>query len=252
MEQRKIRNERRKGNNPARGPGKLTQKKLINLLNKEGAELMKVFVGVPKIPKPIHTMFRTRQMVGNLANSTGLFTGTGTQTLAIVQGGTTVLYGQMAFEIGDLDQLSSFAAVFDQYRIDKVCIVVRSTNPAYSTFTTTTVNAGVPSVFMVFDRDDGTAPSTLASLREYDNCVEFQGEQSLYLELEPSVTPSIFAVGSFSGYGVQRTGMWLDMANTSIPHYGVKFAVTALNASTTADWVWQLEVFYFTSFRNVR
>jgi len=246
-----VRQARGRKNRRGRKP-RQSRQSIMEALAYEGAEQIRVFSGVPKIPKPIHTQFKTRQMVGLFNSSTAVAGSSGVFGPTISQTGATAVYGQLAFELQDLDQVSSFTSLFDQYRIDKVHVIFRTRNPGTFVANTSTANQGIPSVLVVIDRDDATVLTSLAAAREYDNVTEFSAEQSCSVMLEPSVTPAMYAVGSFSGYAVARTGIWLDAANTNIPHYGLKFVITALNSSTTSSWFWDIECYYYLSFRNVR
>jgi hypothetical protein len=229
------------------------RKEIEAVMFAEGREVIRIgATSNLRIPRPIHTILKTRQSVLVPAIGSGFTSGGSTQISYIGQTGATAEFGAMAFSLQDLDQVTSFTALFDQYRIDRVIVQIRTRNNALALNSVTAVNAEPPSLLFVIDRDDSTAPTLLAQLREYDNCQIMGCDQSAEIDLEPSVTPAVFASGSFSGYGSARTGMWLDCANTSIPHYGVKFGVSALNSSTTAAWYWDLYFWYFLSFRNVR
>ena len=86
---------------------------------------------------------------------------------------------------------------------------------------------------------------------QYDNAIQFNGEEDIEVEIVPSITPSVFASGAFSGYGV-RPPMWIDVANTAVPHYGVKIYVGPLTATTTSAWTWDISAEYIVSFKNSR
>lgn len=204
-----------------------------------------------KPPKPIHSQLQTRQVVNAFGTSTGIQNGSSTQGPSFGTG-STAAFGSVAFELNDIDDPTSYSSVFDQYRIDRVVFQLRSRNKAQFLAGTATANAYPPPLYLVIDRDDSTAPASLAALREYDNCVEVNGDEDISVDLEPSITPAIYAGGAFSGYGVNRVGQWLDIANATIPHYGVKFGVASLNVSTTYLWEWDIFAYYYLSFRNVR
>lgn len=206
----------------------------------------------PRMPRPDGpapgAMLTTVQMVNSFGDSTGVTSG------LITQNAPTALFGQIAFTVGDLPQISSFSNLFDQYRIEEIHLRLRSHNPAAFNADQSSTNYADPYMSVVVDRDDGTNPSSMAMLQDYDNQVVVQGSDSVDLVLEPSITPAVFATGSFSGYAIEKSagGMWLDMANTSIPHYGVKFGVIPLATSTTSIWQWEVTSWYKVSFKNIR
>jgi len=227
----------------------------MELFQKEGRERIMI-VAAPsrlKIPRPLHTQFRTRQLVLAPNIGTGFTSGGSTQMSYIAQAtDATLAFGSMAFSLQDLDQVTSFTALFDQYRIDRVVVQVKTRNPSVNFNSNSVANATPPSTFWVIDRDDSTQPTTLAQLRQYDNCQEAAVSDNVELDLQPSVTPAIYASGAFSGYAVARTGVWLDVANVAIPHYGVKFGITEISATATYTYYWDLVFYYYLSFRNVR
>jgi len=234
---------------------KISQTELMNLLQKEGKEKIMIVAATArlKIPKPLHTKFRTRQEVLFPNISTGITSGGSTQMSYIAQATPGALvFGAMAFSLQDLDQVTSFTSLFDQYRIDRVIVQVKTHNNFSSFNTSSAANSAPPTTFWVIDRDDSNALTTLAQARQYDNVQDACLTDHVEIDLEPSVTPAIYAAGAFSGYGITRTGVWLDCNNVSIPHYGVKFAITELTALATDTYFWDIEFYYYVSFRNVR
>lgn len=163
------------------------------------------------------------------------------------------VFAGYAFTAADLANIASLGALFDQYRIDAVQLRFRSKNNAVSVYNTASPNNAAVGPLIVIDRDDNTAPTTLSELHQYDNCIDLASQDSCDILIEPSITPSVFAGGAFSGYAVDDSGKyWLDKANTTIPHYGVKIGIPALPTSTTNRFDWLVEAWYKVSFRNVR
>lgn len=235
-----------------RGGGKAAFRQKVKAA--EGYEGMeRITVGrVSKIPKPIHSILRTRQAVNSFAIENSVQNGSTTQPPAIGVSSSSATLGNIAFSLQDIDNYVDFTALFDQYRIDKVVLQLRSRNRSPFLASAALANQDDPLLYLVIDRDDGIAPGSLAVLREYDNVQQCHGEEDAQVVLEPSVTPAIYASGAFTGYGVQRTGIWLDCASTAIAHYGVKFGVSGLNAAVTWSWYWDISCWYYLSFRNVR
>jgi len=239
-----------------KGPQKsMTQNQIINTLQKEGRERIIVIAATARlpIPRPLHSQFRTRQMVLFPNISNGLTTGGSTQSTYIAQASAATLeFGSAAFSLQDLDQVTSFTAVFDQYRIDRVVVQVKTRNNLLTFNNVSGANATPPQTFWVVDRDDSSVLTTLAQARQYDNVQEATAMDNVEIDLQPSVTPAVYASGAFSGYAIVRTGMWLDCNNVSIPHYGVKWAISELTAAATDAYYWDVFFYYYVSFRNVR
>lgn len=211
-----------------------------------GANLIHSFRNPPSRPFP-GARFSTRQMTETFGTSTGL---TGN---SIVQNGPTGVFGAIAFQLSDLANSSTFASLFDQYRFERVRLYIRARTNAASVFNTASPNAAVPRVFVVIDRDDNTAPTATTDLMQYDTVGTFTGHEDCVVDLVPNLTPAVFSGGAFSGYSsLPSNSAWIDIANTAVPMYGVKFGVTGLTTSTTSSWIWDITGEYVVSFKNTR
>lgn len=182
-----------------------------------------------------------------------LATGTAIVGSLFRQSSASDVFASWAFALADIPNVASIGALFDQYRIDEIQFRLRSRNPGVFVANTASPNYSTTSPLLVVDRDDNTAPTTLGELQQYDNCQQFSAQDSIDIIFEPSITPSVFSGGAFSGYAVDDSGKyWLDVANTSIPHYGLKAGMPALVATTTQKFDWDVEAVYKVSFLNIR
>ncbi len=84
------------------------------------------------MPRPLGpapgAQLTTRQYVNSFASTTG----SAISGNVLTQSGTTATFASIAFEIGDLAQISSFSSLFDQYRVEKVHIRIKPYNEAVS------------------------------------------------------------------------------------------------------------------------
>jgi len=151
-------------------------------------------------------------------------------------------YSQWYYSLGNLDQASSLAAVFDQYRITKIEIMFMPRVSAVAA--STSLNTGVFST--VVDYDDASALTTLAQAQDYANVISSPGSVGHYRVFEPHVAVAAYS-GSFSSYA-NETSPWIDCASTSVQHYGVKTAWSQTDAVYTYDVYAHL----WLEFRNVR
>jgi len=212
-----------------------------------GRNLVHHFLKPPSRPMP-GSRLTTRQLTKTFSNSTGL----SGSSINIASGATSTL-GALAFTLSDLAQVSSFSALFDQYRFERVRLHVKARNNAVFVANTASPNAAVPQLLLVIDRDDNTAPSAYTDLLQYDNVVSVSGEEDAIVDLVPSITPAVFSGGVFSGYAsTPSNSMWIDIANTTVPVYGVKFATDTLTLSTTSSWTWDIIAEVVVSFKNTR
>lgn len=180
-------------------------------------------------------------------------TGTAIVGALIRQSTSSDVFASWAFALADVPNISSLGALFDQYRIEEIQFRLRSRNPGVFVANQASPNYSTTTPLLVIDRDDNTAPTTLGELQQYDNCQQFSAQDSIDVVFKPSVTPSVFSGGAFSGYAVEESGKyWLDVANTSIPHYGIKLGMPALVATTSQRFDWDVEAVYKVSFKNIR
>lgn len=210
---------------------------------------------IPRMPKgPSQgALMSCRQMViGAFTQNTNVTNGTGGNY--ILQTGSTPLLGQISFCIADLAQVTTFSSMFDRFRIDKVKLRISSRNPAASPFNVASPNNAVPQIYLAVDRDDSSAPSTLDELTQYDNSIVIPGTCSLDVDLIPSVVSTIANASSAATSSVIRRSdeLWLDIAATTIPHFGIKFGVSPLQATSTSNWYFDIQAWYVVSFKNVR
>jgi hypothetical protein len=186
-------------------------------------------------PRPITSQVYTTRQISD-----------GTEIVASGSARTdTALY----FALVGIDNVTNFANLFDQYRIDAVVAhIVPSNNaiqvPTYSS--TEFVN-----LYVVIDYDDANALSSTPSYREYDNCIELAPGESCKRTFQPRVSLSAYSGGAFGAYS-NIGGMWLDTASTSIQHYGLKIGAPACDTSQTILQSWKVIIEYYISFRALR
>ena len=204
----------------------------------------------PKGPRP-GAAYSTKQLATTFNTQTGLSNVGGTGAVAqLIQNGSTAVLVAIAFRLDDLGQATTFTALFDQYKLDKVVLRFSTRNPAVSVFNTASPNGGVPLGYIAPDRDDASAPSGVDAVRQYDLCETFSGCTSFDVVMEPRPTAAIYSYGAFSGYNTMDVEPWIDAANSDVPHYGVKIAVGPLTLSTTSSWAWDIEAHYYVSFTS--
>jgi hypothetical protein len=192
-------------------------------------------------------------MASTFNTQTGLVNVGGSSAVAqMQQNSATAALIAIAFRLDDLGQASTFSALFDQYKLDKVVLRFTTRNPAVMVFNTASPNGGVPLGYVTPDRDDASAPTSVDAVRQYDLANGFTGTSSFDVVIEPRPTAALYASGAFTGYNAMDTEPWIDVANSDVPHYGIKIGIGALTATTSSSWVWDLEAFYYVSFRNTR
>ncbi len=180
-----------------------------------------------------------------------LATGSAVVGSLLRQSSNADVFAGYSFALADISNISAISTLFDKYRIDRVHFRLRSRNPALFMMNQTSPNYSATAPLLIVDRDDGAAPTTLSSLKQYANTQVFSACDSIDVVFEPSITPAVYSGGVFSGYAVQTDPEgWLDMVNTTIPHYGIKVGIPALVTSTTSRLDWDVEAWYTVSFKD--
>jgi len=167
-----------------------------------------------------------RKMMNQVTNSSG--------QVPISSGGITWPatsgtdgFGGCSHILADLPDDAAYTSIYDQYRIVKVemWIIPRVTQVDMDD-TGTRQNPWL--MYIVEDKDDSTPPSAVESVLAHNSVRVIDLRKKYYFKYYPSVTPSVFAGGTFSGYSIAnggKKGPWIDCANTSVPYYGLKWAI---------------------------
>lgn len=201
----------------------------------------------PTIPRPLgpHTGAQASilQCIPSFTTNNGVTLASGVNRIS---SGAAVATGNVAFALNDLQAVADYKGVFDQYRFEWVHIRFRSDQPAISTS-----GGGGPAnvtLYVVVDRDDGNAPASLAAIQQYDNLRSCGATQCIDVILRPSLAVATQTSGAVAPTRIENPS-WIDTANPDVPHFGVKFVITADGGVTThSNWV--VEAWYVLSFKN--
>jgi hypothetical protein len=140
----------------------------------------------------------------------------------------------------DLPGYTEFTNLFDQYKIDWVELrfipVINTSNSALPCDSL---------IYSTVDFDDNTATNA-GSIKEYELCEVHSPTQEWKVSLAPRVAIAAYA-GAFTSYANQAS--WIDVASTSVQHFGVK--VGCQNANGSAQ-TWKVVGKYHVSFRSAR
>lgn len=189
-----------------------------------------------RVPRPMRT-YKYHVMLPNE-------TFTQASTVQYYAGSTLgSLSPQMAF----LDQYTTYGALYDQYRINRITWTFR---PMYESanFTGTSIP---PLLFTAIDYDDSTPLISLASIREYQD-LETHSFETFSITIKPHASNALYNGTSFVAYG-NIASPWIDCGSANVPHHGLKLAVTAGNgAGQTVFQYWFVTTVLDIEFRSVR
>lgn len=142
----------------------------------------------------------------------------------------------------DIAQFSSFAAIFDQYRIESVEVWIQpcqSLGPY--------ISAGTTDLYSVVDYDDANTPSSLTSLLQYRNCIVTSASNGHYRKFKPHIAMAAFS-GAFTSY-VNAKDQWIDCGSGGVQHYGVKVGLEATPSAGQINVTCKVRL--WVQFRNV-
>jgi hypothetical protein len=162
-------------------------------------------------------------------NKPHLFIQTSSQG-TVIQSSTTAITGfGRSFAASDILQFSSFAAVFDQYRIKLIEVWLTpfgsGTVPGYT---------AAPRFYSVVDYDDSSVSGfSVGLIQSFENCITTRCTDGHYMKFRPHIASVTGGSLSTTPTGLENIpSPWLDCAQTGIPHFGVKAIVDSTNGAT--------------------
>jgi hypothetical protein len=143
-----------------------------------------------------------------------------------------------------ISQFSSWAAVFDQYRIEEMEVWLEPDVTNLSTVT----NLGLSKFYSIVDYDDANTPVQISDLMQYSNVIVSGATTGHYRKWRPHVAMAAFQ-STFTGYA-NVASPWLDCASGDIQHYGIKVGMDALPSTLASVVVATVRI--WVQFKNVR
>jgi len=205
-----------------------------------------------KVDKIFNTVQYAKVAAANVNFTAGSYTNVGTsgdsEFIALTTGPA---FAGFSFLVQDIPNYSSFALVFDQYKITKIQVKFMPEYNMSAISTGAAVTGATTGSFLgVYDRDDNAIPTSLDYLREYDNCRDVPCYKGLTFTFKPNVALGLqIPAGTLLAAGNQKAG-WIDCGTSNIPHYGIKVGVPQQSAGAVARWSFNAR--YWVSFKNIR
>jgi len=187
----------------------------------------KQFSPVPWNQDPLTDRLLLPRSVGGVYTTRKLLASDG----FIQQSSTVPTYGTLTVSFANnCTDYTSLAAVFDQYRIMAVEVVLRAVANQSS------VNAQSKGfLHTVIDYDDSTALTSLAQAQAYENCISTPVYFSQRRCFKPRVAVATYGSGAFTSFS-NMEAPWIDAASSNVTHYGVKYALDIGNAGELQAW----------------
>lgn len=167
----------------------------------------------------------------------------------VTAGGTAYLQA-WDFQLGLLPNASDFTNLYDQYCIKKVvwkCIPKITQNEINSGLTS---NNDLPSIHSAIDYDDGTNPTNINQLCEYQSHKMTRGNAMHTRVFVPKVELNVTSSGAVSSANAPKSYQWLDCDAINIPHRGLKVVVPP-PATTGTTLTYDVMVTYYFACKSV-
>lgn len=143
----------------------------------------------------------------------------------------------MSFTLANIQGISSWLAVFDQYKIAGIEVWITPSSSSLA-----------PSDnfrwLSVVDYDDSTSPS-FNGLLQYSNVTDCGRNEGVYRNFVPHINSGVGAGGSTVLSG-DVTSPWINSAQSGVNHFGIKFSMSA----TTTTVVLAVRARFHIVFKN--
>lgn len=168
----------------------------------------------------------------------------------------TTLFAEQTynFSLADVNQSTTFDALFDQYRITGVKVTIYpSFNMAYD-ITSGQPNQ-IPLVYSVIDYDQFPASITPQVMYQYQTFKKsyFTRPHSRFFRPRALQSGVQVAASSFVGQLSVPQRAWMDMANRNVLYYGLILGIDFADASQIVSaFACKVEATYYLQFRSVK
>lgn len=126
----------------------------------------------------------------------------------------------------NMPNLTEFTTLFDQYKLLTFTVEFR---PRFSEAPVNLVL--LPTMYWIHDKDDATA-ITASQMMEHARVRSQRMNRPVFITVKfPTIMQPVYQSAVSTSYAPRKT-IWLDMANSSVPHYGVKYFIQG-GASTS-------------------
>lgn len=132
-----------------------------------------------------------------------------------------------SFQLTDMPNVTEYGALYDQYKITGIALrVIPKTSQFQGGTSGSTAVIGYGQVVTCIDFDDAANPTSKDELLQYQNAKVTRSSVLHKRFIKPRILDTIWVNSLSSGYQAVIPG-WVDMANSNLPHYGIKLWVDA-------------------------
>lgn len=199
----------------------------------------------PAIRQPVHYFKRTCK----ISDITASFNSVG--------GVSTNIAGTYALSLDSIPNHTEFTSLYDQYMIKgiKLSFVPSGNSAIYSTASGSTAAIGFSRLHTVLDYDDSAVPANENEMLQYSTLRTTPGWKTHSRYFKPKVQFSVAdndVIGTVAS-AAPRGNVWLDCANPTIDHLGLKVWCSApVNTVTSTAITYSVYATLYMAFKQVR
>lgn len=150
----------------------------------------------------------------------------------------------LTFNFNQMPNPTEFTTLFDQYKINAIKWMAVP-NFTGSDLNPSSTTQSIPNMWSVIDHDDAIDPANLNEMLQYPGVKMTRGQQIHSRYFKPSVLADIAGIVATN----VKYQQWLNLANITIPHYGVKYYVDQTQANVGS---WRTYITLYFSCKGVR
>jgi len=174
--------------------------------------------------------------------------------------------GAMVFSLSDMPGVAEFEALYDRYMLTAVVVRFRIVNNPDTALTINNAGTNIatsvvwntsnwfPRLFYCPDYDDNNA-ETLSALRERAKTRMKVLKPNMYFKavIKPACTVQTYYTTVSAGYA-PKWKQWIDMSQSSVPHYGLKWVLdcSGVDPADTQPFKLEIEKQYYFKCKDVR
>lgn len=166
-----------------------------------------------------------------------------------ITGGSSDIFIGYTFKLADLPQVSSYQALFDQYRIMGIKWWALPQFTAHELSDLTSSNDVVPELYTAIDRNDNSSLNR-TQIMQYDTLKSTIATKRHSRYFKPNILAPAYDNGS-SVACITKFGQWISTSDVNVLHYGLK---ALLGTFTASGRTFQQVVYatYYVQFRSVK
>lgn len=168
--------------------------------------------------------------------------------------GDNKLYFANSFAIGALPNIAEFTPLFDQYRIRYIIAKFRLVAPPEAN-AVTAQSQFYPDIYVTVDHDDAVTPTAVDQVLQYGKCKRgiLRPNRWFKYKFYPTAALQLYRSATTTAYAPAKNSMWMDLANTDMPYYGLKGVISnEASGVTVAPIAIEYHLVYCAQFRNCR